>query len=76
MSKTIIFNADIDKIKKSSKKKKYLHVVNILKKFIKAITIKKQILNLEISLIVNKLPMFALLIKKQLIKVFFKYKYI
>lgn len=49
-----MLNSNINKTKKIDKKKKYFLVVNILKKFIEAITFTKQILDIKISLIIKK----------------------
>lgn len=61
-------NADIAIIKKSVEKKRYPRVVNILKEFVGATTITRQILDLGISLTVRDLLTSALAVEKQLTK--------
>ena len=60
--------------KKNIERKRHLQVINILKESIKATTITKEILDLEISLIVGKLLAFVLAVEKQLIKAISKDK--
>lgn len=55
-------------VKKNIERKKHLKVVEILKKFVGATMIIKCILNLKMNLTVEELLVFALAIKKQLIK--------
>ena len=53
-------------IKKNVKQKTHSQVVNIMKEFMRAITIRKQILDLGISSTVNKLLVSAPVVKKEL----------
>lgn len=53
-------------MKKSIKYKKYLKIVEVLKEFINTTMITKQILNLEINLIVRYLSALAFTIQKSL----------
>lgn len=71
MLKTTTPNTYIANIKKLIKKR-YLQIVNVLKKFVKARTIMKQILDFQISLKIGKLLAFIFVIKKQLIKMISK----
>lgn len=50
--------------KKQIERKKYLKIVNVLKKFVDTITITKRILNLRVNLTVDKLPTSAPTIEK------------
>lgn len=54
--------------KKNAKQKKHPRVVRVLKKFVGAIMITKQILDLEVNFTVSKLLAFAPAIKKLLTK--------
>lgn len=47
-------------IKKCVKKRKYSQIINILKELVEAIIITKNILNLEINIVVSKLLASAL----------------
>lgn len=55
-------------VKKSLKCKRHSWVVNILKELVRAITITKYILNLRVSLTIEKLLALVLAVKKHLIK--------
>ena len=55
-------------------KKKYLQVVNRLKRSIRATTMTKHILNLEVNLSIGELLASALAIEKQFIKAITKNK--
>lgn len=48
-------NADIVKIKKNVQKKRYLRVINLLKKYFNATIIIKQTLNIKIVLRIDRL---------------------
>lgn len=63
-----------NKPKKIIKKKKHLRIVNVRKKFVKAITIIKYILNLKVNLIIGILLTSAPAFKKQLTKTITKDK--
>lgn len=69
-----MLNMETSESKKIIKKKKYLQNFNILKKFIRVMTITNHILNLEINLTIGKLLVLALVIKKQLTKTIIKDK--
>lgn len=62
--KTVMPNVDMVQARRSVEKKIYPQVVNILKESIGVTTITNQILDLGISLTVDKLLMFALAIEK------------
>lgn len=72
--KAIILNKKTNKLNKTIKKKKHLSIINVLKKFVKAIIIINYILNLKINLTVNKLLASALIFKKQFIRAITKNK--
>lgn len=59
-----ILNIEIDKLKKTIKKKKYLQAVNILKKSVETRTITKCILDLGVNLTISKLQVSASTIAK------------
>lgn len=50
--------------KKTVEKKKHSQIINVLKKFVRATTITKNILDLEINFTNGKLLVFALAVKK------------
>lgn len=51
-------------IKKSLGRKRYSWMVNVLKKLVRAITIEKRILDLEVNLIIKELLALAPVVKK------------
>lgn len=56
------------KPKKIIERKKYIQIVNILKKFVGTTTITKRILHLRVNLTISELLALALVIEKQLTK--------
>lgn len=72
--KIAIPNVNIIMAKKNMEKKRHLWVINILKKFIGAITITKCILNFRVNFIIDKLLASVLAVKKKFIKVISKNK--
>lgn len=61
-------NIEANELQMTVEKKKHPQVINILKKSVGATTITKNILDLEINLIIDKLIASALLVEKQLRK--------
>lgn len=64
----VIPNAEAITTKKTIKRKKYLHVINILNESIGATKITKRIMDLDINLIVGELLASASVVEKQLAK--------
>lgn len=62
--KAAIPYTETSELKKTIEKKKYLQVISILKKFVRATFITKHILDLEVNLTINKWLALALAFKK------------
>lgn len=61
-------DTEVSKPRKTAEKKKYPWTINMLKEYVRAMTITKCILDLGVNLTICNLLVLALAIQKQLIK--------